>query len=311
MNTASLGERAGAVRRFNRFYTRVIGVLDEGLLGTSLGLTEARILFELSHHEDPTAKVLQSELGIDAGYMSRILGRFERLGLIRKTRSAADSRQRLLHLSAKGQRLLAGLETSSQEKFEGLLEALSVEDQCRLIASMRSIEAVLDPGPAMDAPIILRAHRPGDVGWVTERHGVLYRQEFGWDEQFEAVVAQILADFLRNHDPQRERSWIAERDGCRIGSLFLVADDQAVARLRLLLVEPSARGHGLGRALIEEGIRFARQAGYLRIRLWTMDVLEHAHRIYQTSGFVCTDRQPCERFGYSLVAETWELNLEE
>lgn len=309
MDTTSLHERAGAVRRFNRFYTRVIGVLNEGLLGTPLGLTEARILFEISHHDNTTAKILQADLGIDPGYMSRILGKFERQGLVEKTRSTTDSRQRLLNLTPAGHRLMSELDTKSQRMIENLMNDVPLGDQNRLVEAMGTIETILDPAPPARAPVILRTHRPGDIGWVIERHAEIYGRDYGWNEHFVAVVIEILAAYVKTYDPRRDGGWIAERDGRRVGSLFLARETDDDARLRLLLVEPQARGLGLGQALVEESIRFARRAGYRRILLWTMASLVHARRIYETCGFVRTAREPCDRFGKSLVSETWELKL--
>lgn len=302
-------ESVGAVRRFNRFFTRQIGVLREGLVHTSYSLTEARILFELGHGEHVTASGLCRELGLDAGYLSRILTRLEQQGLIAKVRSDSDGRQRLLHLTPEGEQTFALLDQRSREEVSEMLSELSEADRQRLLQAMQTIEGIFDRGLKFSEPFVLRPHEPGDMGWVTHRHGVLYAQEYGWDEHFEALVAQIVSDFINNYNPARERCWIAEMDGEIIGSVFLVQSSETVAKLRLLLVEPRARGMGLGTRLVQECIRFARRCGYQKIVLWTNSVLVEARHIYKKSGFTLVEEEPHHSYGHDLVGETWEMTL--
>jgi DNA-binding MarR family transcriptional regulator/N-acetylglutamate synthase-like GNAT family acetyltransferase len=302
-------ERVAAVRRFNRFYTRRIGVLLEGLLHSPYTLTEARLIFELAQRDGVTASALGQDLGLDAGYMSRLLRGLQHQGLIRRARSAADGRQFHLHLTAAGRDAFAMLDARSHDEFEAMLAELSEPGQARLVCAMETIEELLGQPAARPATIVLRPHQPGDMGWVVHRHGVLYAEEYGWDERFEALVAQIVADFVNGFDARRERCWIAERDGAIVGSVFLVRQSDEVAKLRLLLVEPRARGHGLGRRLVEECVRFARRTGYARITLWTNSVLEAARRLYEEAGFVLVDEAPHRSFGHDLVGQTWELPL--
>jgi DNA-binding MarR family transcriptional regulator/N-acetylglutamate synthase-like GNAT family acetyltransferase len=302
-------ESVGAVRRFNRFFTRQIGVLREGLVHTPYSLTEARILFELGHSEQVKASGLCRELGLDAGYLSRILARLEQQGLIAKVRSDSDGRQRLLHLTPEGEKTAALLDQRSREEVSEMLSDLSEEERQRLLKAMQTIEGVFDRGLKFSEPFVLRPHEPGDMGWVTHRHGVLYAQGYGWDERFEALVAQIVADFINNYNPARERCWIAEMDGEIIGSVFLVQSSETVAKLRLLLVEPKARGMGLGTRLVQECIRFARRCGYQKIVLWTNSVLVEARHIYHKSGFTLIEQEPHHSYGHDLVGETWELIL--
>ena len=309
MMTINAGQRVEAVRRFNRFYTQHIGVLSEGLLHSPVSLTEARVLYELAHREQATATELGRGLGLDAGYLSRILRGFRKRGLIDKRPSDSDGRQSLLRLTKKGRQEFATLDARSGEQVAAVLGKLSAAGQQRLVKAMRVIEEVLGSEPARQTPYLLRLHQPGDMGWVIHRHGVLYSQEYGWDEQFEALVAEIVAEFIRNYDPKRERCWIAEMDGEIVGSVFLVRKSKTVAKLRLLLVEPKARGAGLGKRLVEECIRFARRAGYRKITLWTNSVLDAARRIYQRAGFRLVHEEPHHSFGHDLVGQTWELKL--
>ncbi len=298
-----------AVRRFNRFYTKQIGVLHEGLLGSPFSLTEVRVLYELAHREKPTATVLGKELGLDPGYLSRILRGFEESGIIEKRPSETDGRQSLLSLTAKGRETFAPLNARSHDEVAAMLSKLSATDQSRLIEAMRTIETLLGVQPEPRTPYLLRPHQPGDMGWVVHRHGVLYSQEYGWDETFEALVAEIVAKFIKGFDPKREHCWIAERDGEIVGSVFLVKQSKEVAKLRLLLVEPKARGLGIGSRLVHECIRFARQVGYGKMTLWTNDVLIAARRIYEGAGFRLVHEERHHSFGHDLVGETWELNL--
>ena len=305
----TLEERVGAVRHFNRFFTRQIGVLREGLLHSPYSLTESRILFELAHRSDLTASDLCRELGLDAGYLSRLLARLEQQTLIEKVRSETDGRQRLLRLTAQGQDAFALLDQRSREEISELLTDLSEGNQQRLLKAMQTIESVFNKGLKFSEPFFLRPHEPGDMGWVTHRHGVLYAQEYGWDEHFEALVAQIVSDFINHYNPARERCWIAEMDGEIVGSVFVVQASDTVAKLRLLLVEPKARGLGLGSRLVEECIRFARRSGYQKLTLWTNSVLLAARHIYQKAGFTLVAEEAHHSYGHNLIGETWELPL--
>ncbi|HEV8264754.1 MAG TPA: helix-turn-helix domain-containing GNAT family N-acetyltransferase [Gemmatimonadales bacterium] len=302
-------QRVAAVRRFNRFYTRQIGLLQEHLLHSPFSLTEARVLYELAHHVETTATSLGAGLGLDAGYLSRILRAFQKRGLIQKERSKTDGRQTLLRLSPRGQDAFAKLNADSHQEIGIMLRALPGDAQARLLDAMQGIESLLGAPPERAAPYTLRPHRPGDMGWVVERHGALYEQEYGWDATFEALVAEIVARFIRRFDPRRERCWIAEKDGANVGSVFLVKKAPTVGQLRLLLVEPSARGLGIGRRLVDECTRFARQVGYRKIVLWTNSVLHAARRIYEQAGYRLTAEESHHSFGHDLVGQTWELTL--
>jgi DNA-binding MarR family transcriptional regulator/GNAT superfamily N-acetyltransferase len=301
--------RVDAVRGFNRFYTKQIGVLHEGLLGSPLSLTEVRILYELAHRERPTAAVLGKELGLDAGYLSRILRGFERRGFLVKRRSAEDGRQFLLSLTARGRRAFAPLNSRAHDEVAGMLGRLAPAERDRLIGAMRTVQSLLEPRSAPKVPYLLRPHQPGDMGWVIHRHGALYAQEYGWDETFEALVAEIAARFIQRFDPKRERCWIAERDGEIVGSVFLVKKSPSVGKLRLMYVEPHARGLGIGSRLTAECVRFARQVGYKTLILWTNSVLVAARRIYAQAGFRLVHSEPHHSFGHDLIGETWELRL--
>ena len=310
--------RIEAVRRFNRFYTRRIGVLHEGLSASKFTLTESRLLWELAHRDQLTATTLARELDLDAGYLSRLLRRFKDRGLIRTTRADADARHQHLTLTAAGRRAFAPLNTRSQEEVGALLAPLADAQQQQLLSSMAGIEHMLgDAAAARARPVLLRAHRPGDMGWVIARHGALYADEYHWDGSFEALVARIAADFIDRFDPKREACWIAERDGVNVGSVFLVqsrdettqAPLDGVAQLRLLLVEPSMRGLGLGERLVDECQRFARRAGYRRIMLWTNSLLLAARGIYAKQGYRLVKSEPHHSFGHDLVGEIWELDL--
>lgn len=308
MTDTALQDGVAAVRRFNRFYTRQIGLLQEHLLSSPFSLTEARVIYELARHEDTTATALGAELGLDAGYLSRLLRGFEKQGLIRKRPSSTDGRQTLLRLSARGRGAFARLDADSRRQIGSMLSALPDAAQSRVLEAMRAIEGTFD-SQARTASYVVHAHRPGDMGWVVSRHGALYAREYGWDLTFEALVADIVARFIRRFDPQRERCWIAERDAVNVGSVFLVKKSPATAQLRLLLVEPSARGLGIGGRLVDECTRFARRAGYRRIILWTNSVLYAARRIYERAGYRLTAEEPHRSFGQDLVGQTWELPL--
>jgi len=298
--------RVGVVRRFNRFWTGQIGVLREGYLESRFSLTEVRVLFELAHRGETSASELGGELGLDAGYLSRLLGGFEKGGLIHKRPSEADGRRSLLRLTERGRKTFAPLDARSRRNIDAMLGGLSVAEQERLVGAMRTIERLLSEE---EGSYLLRPHESGDMGWVVHRHGVLYAGEYGWDERFEALVAEIVAKFIREYDPKLERCWMAERDGENVGCVFLVKQSEEIAKLRLLLVEPQARGLGIGSRLVEECIRFARRAGYRKITLWTNDVLYAARRIYQGVGFRIVQEEPHHSFGHDLVGQTWELEL--
>jgi DNA-binding MarR family transcriptional regulator/GNAT superfamily N-acetyltransferase len=299
-----------AVRRFNRFYTRQIGVLQKGLLESPLSLTEVRVLYELAHHQGVTATTLCTGLNLDAGYLSRILQKFEKRGWLRRKSAAVDRRQSLLALTPKGSAEFLPLEERSNQQVKRMLGEISFEAQQQLMRSMEEIERILSPQPESTPPYLLRSHQPGDMGWVVYRHGVLYSQEYRYDERFEALVAGIVAEFIQNFDPRHERCWIAERNGEPVGSVFLVRKSASVAKLRLLLVEPSARGLGIGKRLVEECVRFARQIGYKKMILWTQSELVAARKIYEHAGFHLTEKRPHQSWGRKdLVSETWELKL--
>ncbi|MGA3403266.1 MAG: bifunctional helix-turn-helix transcriptional regulator/GNAT family N-acetyltransferase [Acetobacteraceae bacterium] len=303
----TLESRIAAIRRFSRFYTTVIGALQEGLLESRFSLTEARVLFELANRQGATASALGRELGLDAGYLSRILQRFEQERLLERSISEADRRQSVLALTDAGHAAFAPLDARSREEVGALLATLPEQAQAEVVGAMARIEALLGAVPA--APWRLRDPQPGDIGWVVARHGALYAREYGFDARFEALVARVAGAFLASHDPARERCWIADRDGVNLGSVFLVRVDDDLARLRLLLVEPAARGLGVGKQLVAACIAFARAAGYRRITLWTNDVLLAARGIYQAAGFRLVASKPHSDFGPPCVGEDWELGL--
>jgi DNA-binding MarR family transcriptional regulator/GNAT superfamily N-acetyltransferase len=308
-----------SMRRFNRFYTRQIGLLDEGLLNSPFSLTELRTLYELAHRDQLTAAQLCGDLGLDAGYLSRILRKFEKERWIEKKPSVADARQTLLTLTKEGRKAFKPLNARSTEQVSALIGKLLPTEQEDLVRAMETIESILTPaGPGQtDEPggrskrsYILRQHTPGDMGWVVYRHGVLYSQEYRYDERFEALVAGIVAEFIEHYNPDRERCWMAESHGQIVGSVFLVEKSKAVAKLRLLLVEPSARGMGIGKHLVAECIEFARRAGYKTMMLWTQSELTAARKIYQNAGFELVAEEPHNNWGRKhLVAETWKLKL--
>ncbi|SRR5579871_108796 len=300
-----------AVRQFNRFYTRRIGLLRDGLLGTSFSLTEGRVLYEIAHRGTTTASELAADLEIDPGHLSRLLQRLIASGIVARERSARDRRQSNLTLTAHGRENFTVLDQRSRNEIGALLEPLDDDEQRRLLAAMATIETLLAPAGAIAAPrsIVLRPHRSEDLGWILARHATLYAKEYRWGSQFKLLVAGIIADFLRGHVPEREACWIAERYGDPVGSVMLVDGGDGVAKLRLLLVEPRARGLGIGRLLVEECVRFARDAGYRKITLWTQSVLTAARTIYERAGFVRTEQKPHCSFGVDLVGETWELEL--
>src|SRR4051812_1690517 len=304
-----LEQRISAVREFNRFYTRQIGILQENLYQSQFSLTEVRVLYELAHRNSVTATELRQELGLDAGYLSRMLSGFRRRGLIAKEKSAADGRQSFLRLTSRGREVFTPLDTRSHDEVKTLLAKLDAGSQERLVAAMGRIQNLLGGRKEEHPAYILRSHRPGDMGWVIHRHGVLYQQERGYDEHFEALVAEIAAKFIRNFDAKREHCWIAEREGEIVGCVFLVKQSKNVAKLRMLLVEPSARGLGLGKRLVEECVRFARHAGYKKITLWTQSDLDAARGIYRKAGFRVVYKKPHHSWGQDLVEEVWDMRL--
>lgn len=310
MKKTTLDNKVDQVRKFNRIYTRKIGVLREGLLHSSYSLSEVRILFEIANSDHPTATKLSRELGLDAGYISRILARFEEKGLTERVRSEHDGRQFYILLTQEGMELFSLLNQRAQDEVAEILSELSEEDQQKLLKSMHDIEKILDRKSfKYSEAFFLRSHQPGDMGWVIHRHGVLYAREYGWDERFEALVAQIGADFINNYQPERERCIIAEMNGEIVGSVFVVQSSETVAKLRLLLVEPKARGMGLGTRLVQECIAFAKRAGYRKLVLWTNSVLVEARHIYDKTGFKLVEQEEHHSFGKDLIGETWELTL--
>ena len=312
---SALTEDIAVFRQFNRMYTRLIGTLQEGLLNTSYSLAEARVLYELANRESPKANEIADGLGMDRGYLSRLLGKFENDALLKRKTSEQDNRYSELSLTPRGKAAFRKLNALSDRQARTLLEHLPPADRARLIRSMRAIESILVKIHPEEnrPPCVLRPHRVGDMGWVVSRQGAVYAEEYGWDETFEALVAQVVADFLRNFDSKRERCWIAEIDGQSVGHIFLVKhpDQPGIAKLRLLFVEPSARGLGLGHTLVNECIRFARTAGYCRLILWTQSILFSAHRIYERAGFQLVQEEPHHSFGKDLIGQTWALDLSE
>lgn len=309
MRSPAVQERVQAIRHFSRFYTRQLGVLNERLLGSRYSLTEVRVLFELAHRQSCTAKDIGNDLGLDAGYLSRILNRFVRSRLIARERSEQDGRTLVLRLTPKGRSIFASLDKESSAQVATLLSALSEANQRKLVDALGRAEESFGLTGAIKPVVRLRSHRPGDVGWVIQRHGALYSEEYGWDDSFEALVAEVAAVFLKNFNPNHERCWIAELNGEAVGSIFLVRYTDEIAKLRLLLVEPHARGFGIGRKLVQECIDFARQARYKKVILWTQSCLLAARKLYRDAGFKLVKEEPQRAFGADLVSEIWELEL--
>jgi DNA-binding MarR family transcriptional regulator/GNAT superfamily N-acetyltransferase len=297
-----------AVRSFNRFWTAQIGVLDAGLVDTPYSLTEARVLYELAQAAETDLVALRRRLDLDSGYVSRIMSRFKADGLVDAEASPADGRRQVIRLTASGRAAFALLDQRSADAVGALLDGLGAEDRRRLVAAMGVIEDVFSSVPAPQ-PYVIRSLRPGDLGWVVHRHGVVYAQEYGWDATFEALVARVVADYIDHHDARREDAWIAELDGEPVGCVFCIRRDDRTAQLRILLVDPRARGLGIGARLVDECIRFARRAGYDEIVLWTNDVLVAARRIYEAAGFTLVEEEPHHSFGHDLVGQTWRLDL--
>ena len=299
-----------AVRAFNRFYTQRIGVLQRGLRQSPYSLTEVRVLYELANGADLTATDVQRILGLDPGYLSRILRSFERSGMLLRERSKKDGRRSLIRLTGHGRKVFSALNARQSSDVEKMLQSVPDSVREKLIGSMQTIQKVLNSERAGGGRVSLRAHKPGDMGWVMFRHGILYQSEYGWDERFEALVGEIVVNFIRDFDAKRERCWIAEMDGERVGSVFLVKDTATVAKLRLLLVEPAARGHGVGGLLVRECIDFARKAGYRKLTLWTNSVLDAARHIYESGGFELVKEEKHSRFGHNLTGQYWSLDLQ-
>jgi DNA-binding MarR family transcriptional regulator/GNAT superfamily N-acetyltransferase len=304
-----IAERIAAVRRFNRFYTQRIGVLQAAWLDSPFSLTEARVLYEIKARSGTTATEIARELGLDAGYLSRILRRFQKLRLIKKEISPADARQSFLTLTEHGRKAFAPLETRSNRDVAGMLAKLPAAQQDDLVDALRMAEGLMSETERGRADVTLRAPRAGDFGWIVQRHAVLYQREYGWGEEFEGVCAQIVADFVNKLDPRWERGWIAELNGQNVGSVLLAKETDEVARLRLLLVEPAARGLGIGKRLTDECLRSARECGYRRMTLWTHSVLTAARHVYAQAGFRLTSSEPRRSFGQDVVSEHWDMKL--
>jgi DNA-binding MarR family transcriptional regulator/N-acetylglutamate synthase-like GNAT family acetyltransferase len=308
MSATGVEDRVAAVRAFNRFYTNVVGLLRAGLLRTPYTLTEARVIFELAQREATELRDLRRTLDIDAGYLSRILDRFDDAGLARRERSSADRRRQVIRLTGKGRRTFAMLDRRSAKQVRDLLSGITGEQQRRVVRAMGAIREVLDEQSRSER-VVLRAPRAGELGWVVQCHGALYADEYGWDDSFEGLVARVVADYAEGRDDEREAAWIADIDGEPVGCVFCTKREDKVAQLRLLLVEPSARGMGIGTRLVEECIRFARNAGYERMMLWTNDVLEDARRIYERTGFELGREERHRSFGHDLVGQDWWRTL--
>jgi len=308
-SSSDADRRIAAFRRFNRFYTQKIGVLDRSYLQSEFSVGEARVLYELAQLEETTASEISANLGLDMGYLSRILGKLEEQQLIRRAPAEQDARQRVIQVTTKGKKAVSTLDSRSQEQAGSLLAELTDPQQTSILQAMSQIQTVLGDGQATNEPYIIRTHHTGDLSWIAYRHAVLYRQEYGWNEAFEALVLEITAHFLKHYDPKAERCWVAERSGEILGCVLLVKSSKQIAKLRLLLVEPSARGLGIGKRLVEECIRFAREKGYRKIVLWTHSNLSAARGIYQKAGFQLVGTDSHEDFGPRVTAETWELRL--
>jgi len=308
MPESDLDQQVCALRAFNRFYTRKIGVLD-GVASRPFSLAEARVLYELAHRQQSTATDIRKELGLDAGYMSRILGDFERRNLVRREQSKADERQRFLSLTPKGRKVFAPLDERSNRDIARMLGELSPPERNRLVDAAQMVHRLLGDRGEAKTPYLLRQYQPGDMGWIVHRQAILYAEEYGWDGTYEALAAEIVARFIKNYDAKCERAWVAEKDGERVGAVLVAKESAEIAKLRLLHVERQARGLGIGNRLVEECIRFARQAGYQKMTLWTQSILHAARNIYQKAGFEVVHEEKHHSFGKDLTAETWELNL--
>lgn len=298
------------VRAFNRLWTRQAGLLHSGLLAMPYSLAEARVIFEVAQAPSVGLATIRTALGLDAGYATRLVQRLERDGIVDVAVSDDDGRRRVLALTSHGREVFEELDRRANEQAATLLGPLTVDDLDAVLAAMTTMATVFEDTPGHEA-FVLRDPQPGDLGWVVQRHGALYASEYGWDERFEALVARIVADFVDDLDPTRERAWIADRRGTPAGSVFCSAKDASTAQLRLLLVEPSARGLGIGARLVTECVGFARRAGYQRMTLWTNDVLTSARRIYEAHGFALTDEHAHHSFGHDLVGQNWVLEFAE
>jgi DNA-binding MarR family transcriptional regulator/GNAT superfamily N-acetyltransferase len=309
--TPPVSDEVPAVRAFNRFWTQQIGLLQAGLVDTPYSLTEARVLFELAQREATDLADLRGALRLDAGYLTRVVGRLKDAGLITSRRSPEDGRRQVIRLTARGRVEFGTLDARSSEATAAMLEGMPVADRRRLVAAMATIERTL-AAPPSEPPraYLLREPGPGDLGWMVQRNGAVYAAEYGWDQSYEALVARIVADFAEHHEPARERAWIAEMDGEPVGCVLCVRHDDETAQLRILLVDPAARGLGIGARLVEECIRFARAAGYRSLVLWTNDVLVSARRLYEAAGFELVDEEAHRSFNHDLVGQTWRLDLE-
>jgi DNA-binding MarR family transcriptional regulator/GNAT superfamily N-acetyltransferase len=308
MAESAIHRQVNAIRAFNRFYTRKIGVVD-GMASSPFSLAEARVLYELANRRQPTATDLRKELGLDAGYMSRMLRDFERRRLVTREQSKTDERQRFLSLTRKGRSAFAPLDARSNRDVAAMLEGLSPTERKQLVDSVHTVRRLLGDMAETKNSYLLRPHQPGDMGWIVHRQAILYADEYGWDGTYEALAAEIVAQFIKHYDPKRERAWVAEKDGERVGAVFVAQESDQSVRLRLLHVERQARGLGIGKRLVEECIRFARQAGYQKMTLWTQSILHAARHIYKNAGFQVVHEEKHHSFGKDLTAETWELNL--
>ena len=308
MRKLKVDAQVGAIRAFNRFYTRKIGVVD-GMASSPFALAEARVLYELAHREQATATDIRKELGLDAGYMSRILREFERRKLIRREQSKTDERQKFLSLTAKGRKAFTPLDARSNRDVAAMLEGLSPTKRKQLVDAVQAVRRLLGDKVQTSTSYLLRQHQPCDLGWIVHRQAILYAEEYGWDGTYEALASEIVAQFIKNYDPKRERCWIAEKDGASVGGVFVAKASDDIAQLRLLHVEAQARGLGIGKRLVEECVRFARQAGYEKMTLWTQNNLHAARHIYKQAGFQVVREQQHHSFGKDLTAETWELAL--
>lgn len=308
MSEHELGEYVKAIRGFNRFYTRKIGVVG-GTASSPFSLAEARVLFELARRESLTATDIRVELGLDAGYTSRILREFERRKLVSRQHSRSDRREKFLALTAMGKKAFAALDERANHDAAAMVKKLTAPERKLLAGSLQAVRALLEGKPEPKVPYLIRLHQPGDLGWVVHRQALLYAEEYGWDNTYEALAAEIVAQFIRNFDLKRERCWIVERNGRRAGAVFVAKATEEVSKLRLLHVEAEARGMGIGKRLVEECVRFARQAGYRKMTLWTQSMLHAARHIYKETGFQIVRKERHHSFGKDLVAETWELKL--
>jgi DNA-binding MarR family transcriptional regulator/GNAT superfamily N-acetyltransferase len=308
MAETGIHKQVSAIRAFNRFYTRKIGVLD-GMASRPFSLAEARVLYELANRRQPTATDIRKELGLDAGYMSRILRDFERRKFVTRERSKTDERQRFLSLTSKGRSVFAPLDMRSNRDVAAMLEDLSPAERKQLVDSVQTVRRLLGDIEEAKTSYLLRPHQPGDMSWIVHRQAILYADEYGWDGTYEGLAAEIVAQFIKNYDPKRERVWVAEKDGEKVGAVFVAKGSDQIAKLRLLHVERQARGLGIGKRLVEECIRFARQAGYQKMTLWTQSILHAARHIYKKAGFQVVHEEKHHSFGKDLTAETWELDL--